>query len=107
MRPWHSGIQRGCYPYGTPFACRYELVGRNGRIVCDGGPLCAWPGGEFDIQHFPASGDPVITHATPADHYRFTAEDFADAALGNASLPWSLDESIANLRVLDSLRQSR
>lgn len=95
--------------YGTPFACRYELVGTKGRIVCDGGPLCAWPGGTFTIQHYPDRGDPVVRQIPPADHYRLTAEAFADAAGDVTPMPWNLDESIANLRVLDCLRdrQSR
>lgn len=90
--------------YGTPFACRYELVGRKGRIVCDGGPLCAWPGGEFAIQIFPESGDPETIEVPPADHYQLMAEEFADVVLGRCGLRWGLDESLANLRVLDALR---
>lgn len=90
--------------YGTPFACRYELVGRTGRIVCDGGPLCAWPGGEFSVEFYPESGEPEVRKIPPANHYQLMAEAFADAALGLAPLPWDLAESIANLGTLDRLR---
>lgn len=109
---WSGGVLRfpsgavGTFAcaYGRPFSCRYELVGRSGRIVCDGGPLCAWPSGEFSVQLFPASGEPEVIKTPPTDHYRLTAAAFADSVLNGANMPWELDESVANLQVLDALR---
>lgn len=88
--------------YGATFACRYEFIGTDGRLVCDGGPLCAWPAGTFGISVF--EGDTSLEETIPpADHYRITAEEFADAVMGRGLLRWGLDESVANLRVLDML----
>ncbi len=89
--------------YGTPFSCRYEFNGTAGRLVCDGGPLCAWPSGCFRIEVFDQDGTCALEEILPADHYRLMAEEFAAAALGNGDLRWGLDESLANQRVLDQL----
>ncbi len=90
--------------YQAPFACRYEVIGTKGKIVCDDGPLCAWPSEKFTIQLSPTHGQPERICIPPADHYLLQAEEFADCVLQGAVPRWDINESCANLAVLDAIR---
>lgn len=92
----------GC-GYELPFVCRYELIGRDGRIVADGGPLCAWPTGEFTINVWTGDRREDIA-VPPANHYQLMAEEFAAAVLDGRPPAWPIDDALANLAVLDQLR---
>lgn len=51
--------------------------------------------------------DRPFTHAEPGtDPYRLMVEEFSDAALDGSPAPLPLEDSIANLRVLDGVRRS-
>ena len=40
------------------------------------------------------------------DHYHLMVEHFADAVLNGKELAYTLEESLANMRVLDALREA-
>lgn len=91
--------------YATPFACRYELIGTTGRLVSESGPLCAWPGGEFQVTLHDAQGETPFAVA-PADAYRLMAEEFARVVQDREAPAWPLADAEANLAALDGLRSS-
>lgn len=93
----------GC-GFASPFVCSYELIGTKGRLVADNGPLCAWPGGEFSVRHMDLDGKTTDHAVPPADSYSLMAEEFARAVASGGT--GDIQDAVANLNVLDSLRAS-
>lgn len=92
--------------YDSPFVCGYEIIGKKGRILSDGGPLCAWPDGIFSVKLFPQEGEPHIFTQPATDHYDLMAEAFAASARGLRPLEFDLEDSESNFHVLDRVKQS-
>ena len=89
--------------FGVPFSCDYELIGETGRMRVDQGAMVAWPDSAFPIQVWTAQGHEVIV-VPEANHYQLMAEAFADAVLSGAPLPFTAEETLRNLTVMDQLR---
>jgi predicted dehydrogenase len=86
---------------------RVHIVGTEGRIDIEI-PFNIPPDRETRI-HVTAGGDPPLAPATEtrtfpaADAYTIQAEVFAQAILDGVELPTSLDDAVANLRVIEAV----
>lgn len=87
----------------APFSCTYEVVGTGGRLLVDHGGMVVWPGGEFVIKLWTKSGYEELKIA-PANHYQLIAEAFAEALLEGRAPEFSAEDAVANLVVMDRLR---
>ncbi len=86
--------------YGMAFECSYEFFGENGRILVDAGAMVAWPGGEFKVRVW-SGGESEEIAIPPMNHYQAMAEELAAAVLEGAPLGVPLEDSIANMAVID------
>lgn len=85
------------------FDCSYDLIGDAGRLRVDRGGMVAWPGEDFTIARWGAGGDTREAIAA-TNHYQLMVASFADAVRGCAAYAVTTDETVANARVLDTLR---
>jgi predicted dehydrogenase len=89
---------------------RVHVYGTTGRISVDI-PFNIPPELKTEI-HVTAGGDPPVAPATqtltfePADQYAIQAEQFAAAVLDGTPLPFAASDAVANMRVIDLLRES-
>jgi hypothetical protein len=88
--------------FNVPYSCSYEFHGTRGRLVVDHGAMVAWPGETFKIKLHTGDTDEEIL-IPPADHYQFTAEEFADHLLHGTPLQTSPEETLRGLELIDRL----
>lgn len=86
----------------SPFDCSYDIGGSKARLSVDFGGLVAWPGGQFTLKQY-ANDECVETVIGPADHYQLMVESFCEAVLEGRPLEPALEESVANLEVVERL----
>lgn len=94
----------GCSLRGG-FDCSFEVVGAKGRIRVDRGGMVVWPGEDFRIKIF--EGDVASEELIPAaDSYVLMVDDFCRKMREGVVDSGSLDDAIANLRVIDAMLAS-
>ncbi|NOZ00547.1 MAG: hypothetical protein GXP54_01485 [Deltaproteobacteria bacterium] len=83
---------------------RVEIAGTRARLVIDD----PWvPGTDDTTLRTCMHGESDRMVAVPgADSYALQAEHFADVVTGRAAPLWPLEDSLANMAVLDALRRS-
>jgi predicted dehydrogenase len=84
----------------------YSVVGSNGALELPHDAFIPW---EKDALYIRRRVDEEIgrEHLIPgADEYQLMVEHFADAVLGRAQLRYTVEDSIANMRVLDALSEA-
>lgn len=84
----------------TDFDCSYEALGTEGRILVDTGGMVAWPDSDFIIKVWKKGEYSEVTIKS-ANSYKLMIEDYASSLLNNRDFTISLNESIANMRVID------
>ncbi len=86
----------------SQFDCSYGASGSLGRVLVDWGAMCAWPGTDFTIKLWRGEAyEEIVVPA--ANHYQLMVEDFGDALLTGKPMDHTLDDALANLRVVDRL----
>ena len=83
---------------------RVNIVGSTGRIVIDI-PFNAPPNAETQIQHYRDGKRETITFE-PANQYTLQAQAFAASIIEDKPVPTSLNDAIANMKVIDDFRQA-
>jgi D-xylose 1-dehydrogenase (NADP+, D-xylono-1,5-lactone-forming) len=84
----------------------FSVVGTDGVIDLPHDAYIPWQADtQFTLRKHDASSGETI-RAGSADEYRLMIEHFADAVAGHSALEITLDESIANMRVLDALAEA-
>jgi xylose dehydrogenase (NAD/NADP) len=84
------------------FECSYEVIGSEGRLRVDQGGMVAWPGGAFTIAC--QRGDERHEESiVPVNHYQLMVESFADSVLTGTPYGIPVEDTLANLRVMDRL----
>lgn len=101
-----SGVVAGfTCGFGSLFTCSYEIIGSEGRILCDFGAMVAWPGGQFHLKVW-SNGRYEEIPVPPSNHYQLLAEHFADAVLLGHPLIFPADDAVKGMDVLDRLYAS-
>lgn len=79
-----------------------KIYGTQGKIELD------WPFNPDFSQpaklHIMMDDDEIVEEFAPCNHFTLQADAFADAILNNEPAPISLEDSIENMRVIDSVR---
>lgn len=91
--------------FESPYTCGYEIIGSDGRILCDIGAMVAWPVGQFHLKVW-SHGRYEEIPVPPANPYQLIAEHFADAVLLKYPLISSPDDSVKGMELLDKLYAS-
>lgn len=87
------------------FVCTYEIIGTEGRLRCDNGALVAWPGGKFALDLW-KGGEHERIEVPEANAYALEAEALGMALRGIEPWPFSISESVENIRVMEALLAS-
>jgi D-xylose 1-dehydrogenase (NADP+, D-xylono-1,5-lactone-forming) len=89
---------------GNIFECSYQAVGTKGRLLVERGAMVCWPGEAFKIRIEEAGEEQSeIISTSEADHYQLLVEDFAGALLNARPMAFPIEDTFANMRVLDQL----
>lgn len=94
----------GC-GFDTQFDCSYGASGSLGRVFVGWGGMCAWPGTQFKIEIWTGESRSEII-VPPANHYQLLVEDFADALLNNRPPLHNIEDSLANMKIVEKLLES-
>lgn len=88
----------------TAFDCCYTVYGSEGFIRVGHGGMIPWPGESFHLE-LVKNGKTERIDIPDADHYCLLVEAFNQALLKGEKTVISRSESLANLEVLDRLRE--
>ncbi|MCW5850359.1 MAG: Gfo/Idh/MocA family oxidoreductase [Anaerolineae bacterium] len=81
-----------------------EVVGTEGRIEA---PMAWLPGKAESVLHLERPDGSVETLTFPGvDQYQIMVEEFADAVLASRPVPLPPSDAVANMRVIDAVRES-
>lgn len=83
---------------------RVNIFGNKGRIEIEI-PFNAPPDKPTRLWHHDQTGTNTITFDV-CDQYTIQADAFARAVLENTAVPTSLDDAVANMKVIDAIRKS-
>ena len=84
----------------------YSAIGDQGALELPHNAFIPWEQEAHYTQRGPDEEHGTLHAVAPADEYQLMVEHFADAVAGRTALAFSLEDSIANMHVLDALAQA-